>query len=161
MTDQESRGHRDPAREELYVFITLGVREGKTDGEIAAELGMPGREVWRIRRKILHINNYGRKRNCPKCNGLRPITLFKTRGSFTTESSHWCLYCRRIAGIDRYERKEKFNQRIRGGKPLFKLILCLRCDHSFSSPIFPDGSYNHLCNHCRIIVRNMERVSIE
>ena len=151
MTGPELKGGAMNSQDELCTFIALKVKEGWNDNEIAIYKQVPVKEVWRIRRNVLHIKNYGQKRFCKICKQYRSANLFKGDGKE-------CSYCRHDRGADVYKRSKSENVKRKG--PATKLILCLRCDKSFESPVFEDGSYNRLCDACRYIVCQIESASI-
>jgi len=156
MTPLEIQGKQDPERQELYDDISVLVADGLMDWEIATKLGFSNKIINAIRRTVLHINNYGRKRECPGCGKKQSITLFKLK------HSQLCIVCRRKAGDDKYQRANKNEKEA----PDTMTVLCLRCDKSFESEIyFEDGGViphvkNHLCSHCSGIATAQERVSI-
>jgi len=134
---------------------------GKMDVEIAIILKLPVKQVYHIRKFILKIYNWGRKRLCVKCGKMKPITLFWLKNP-VVEIRDWCLVCRRKSGVARPYHKEKKPREKVMVKDGCIVTLCLRCDRSFNSELLADDNrtYNRLCLQCRNIVNASERVSI-
>jgi len=144
--------------------VRLLVAEEKTDQDIADILQMKIADIYTIRRNILRISFYGRKKRCTKCNTTKSITCFHAKA----EHPDWCIICRRKFGgetsatlgrpvikrAEGYKKKEKN----------YVEVICLRCERVFKSEVFkglggtPD--YYHLCDNCRIIITTLDRVSI-
>jgi len=146
----------------------LVLNQGKTDAEIAGICEMTIKDVCLIRKDILKINNYGRKRPCPKCGKSLPINLFRIRKPGAEpekepdESDDWCLLCRRKAGKDPYQRKKR--KMVRKTESFGTVLtLCLRCEKSFESKIrSADGRlYDRVCPTCQMVNQFMETGSID
>jgi len=152
MTHLEKQGKQDPARQELYDKIRrMSAEEGKLDSEISAVLKMDCKLIYHIRRNILKISNYGRKRICEGCHQQRSITLFNLK------ESNFCIICRRKEGNYKREKKKRGPRK---KEEETMLVLCLSCEKSFESRIYPDKSYDRVCPNCKIVNDFLDRVSI-
>jgi len=137
------------------------VESGRTDLEISSALSLHVKCIYEVRKFVLKMNNWGRKRVCPKCKQPRVINLFKLTNR-EREEDYWCIICRRKAGVqEQYHVKNGKKKREAFGYGT-KTLLCLRCELSFESVILSkDGrEFYHLCDHCRAFVDAQDRISI-
>lgn len=151
MTQLELLGQRDPERQGLYDEITRLSNAGKLDSEISTALRVSEKSICHIRKFILHVINYGRKRVCDGCHQTRSITLFNLK------VSELCIYCRsevKSTKIVKRRRKQDFF--------CYEDTLCLRCEKCFHAKIFSaDGTHKeHICPTCREVIRVMETCSL-
>lgn len=132
------------------------VSKGKTDREISELFNKPLKEIYQIRTTTLKATT--KKRKCSHCNQMRNPVCFSSKYDNTPQAG-WCIVCRRQAGIDLYQRKQKENKK--GQKREIRLYNCLRCNKLFESETWePNYQHYHTCPHCRRLMNAMENISI-
>ena len=147
--------------QEVLDSIKIFVEEGKTDLDISKILHKSVKEIYNLRKNVLKITLYGRKKKCEKCGEQKATICFNKKSKYP----NWCIICRKKYGNEKSNKKRgrPFGKKACGNKRTEDFI-CLRCDKVFNSEIFigigGKGEHYRLCKKCRDLVISMEAVSI-
>ena len=161
MSFREKSGSQEQIEESIRILVA----KFKTDKQIAGILRLPVSTIYNIRKNVLKLVLYGRKKKCSKCGQLKTTCCF----NFDAEHIDWCILCRRKYGDNKLKKDVRLGRPIGSKTKIITneetiFLLCLRCDECFETPVIRDVNgnkeYFRLCNRCRKIVSGMEQVSI-